>query len=555
MRLFYCTCAFLLCLAPALAQAPDASVPTGYTIFVRGTPIGREEVRVLADANGTTVTSEGRISAPADLVIRRAEFKYGPDWMPQSFTLEANASGADIVLRTVVKDGSALTEGTQGGKPVSITHSVTPQTVVHANGIFGSYVALARRLAATPAATELRLYVVPQAEIVVRVAAVHDERMQLGAQFLDVRRYELIFANPGGDIGAQLTATRDGNLVGVTVPAQSLSVLRADLAASTARTQVHSNPGDEPATIPVVGFNLGATITRPGKPAASSGAAAGRLPAVILLSGSGANDRDGYALGIPTLGQLAGALADAGFLAVRYDKRGYGQSGGRAESATLTDFAEDARGVLRWLGQRKDVDPRRIALVGHSEGAWVALLAASRERRFAAVVSIAAPASTGAELILEQQQHALDALSLSAEERERRVALQKQIQTAVLTGKGWDGVPPEMRRQADTPWFQSLLAFNPERVLDNVRQPLLFVHGELDRQVPVAHADRLANLARKESNSRSIETVIVRGVNHLLVPATTGEVSEYGTLTDRNISTDVTAAINGWLTRTFAAIR
>lgn len=555
MRLFYCTCAFLLCLAPALAQAPDASGPTGYTIFVRGTPIGREEVRVVADASGTTVTSEGRISAPADLVIRRAEFKYGPDWMPQSFTLEANANGADIVLRTVVKDGSALTEGSQGGKPVSITHTVTRQTVVHANGIFGSYVALARRLAATPAGAELRLYVVAQAEIEVRVAAVHDERMQLGAQFLDVRRYELIFANPGGDIGAQLTATHDGNLVGVTIPAQSLSVLRADLAASTARTQVHSNTGDEPTTIPVVGFNLGATITRPGTAAASAGAAAGRVPAVILLSGSGANDRDGYALGIPTLGQLAGALADAGFLAVRYDKRGYGQSGGRAESATLTDYAEDARAVMRWLAQRKDVDPRRIALVGHSEGAWVALLAASRERRFAAVVSIAAPSSTGAELVLEQQQRALDALTLAPEEREKRVALQKQIQTAVLTGRGWDGIPPEMRRQADTPWFQSLLAFNPVRVLDNVRQPLLFVHGELDRQVPVAHVDRLANLAHKESNSKSIETVIVRGINHLLVPATTGEVSEYGTLTDRNISKDVTSAVNGWLTRTFAAIR
>src|SRR5688572_295908 len=132
MRLFYCTCAFLLCLPPAFAQAPDASRPIGYTVFVRGTPIGREDVSVRADTSGTTVTSEGRISAPADLVIRRAEFKYGPDWMPQSFTLEANAGGADIVLRTVVKDGNAVTEGSQGGKPVSITHSVTSQTVVHA---------------------------------------------------------------------------------------------------------------------------------------------------------------------------------------------------------------------------------------------------------------------------------------------------------------------------------------------------------------------------------------------------------------------------------------
>ena len=74
-----------------------------------------------------------------------------------------------------------------------------------------------------------------------------------------------------------------------------------------------------------------------------------------------------------------------------------------------------------------------------------------------------------------------------------------------------------------------------------MRQPLLFVHGELDKQVPVAHADRLADLARKESDSKSVEVVVVRGVNHLLVPAITGEVSEYASLTDRNVSKDVTA--------------
>jgi fermentation-respiration switch protein FrsA (DUF1100 family) len=84
---------------------------------------------------------------------------------------------------------------------------------------------------------------------------------------------------------------------------------------------------------------------------------------------------------------------------------------------------------------------------------------------------------------------------------------------------------------------------------------MLFVHGALDKQVPVEHADRLATLAKAESDSKSIEVVIVRGINHLLVPATTGDVSEYGTLTDRTVSRDVTTAINTWLTKTFAAVR
>ncbi len=553
VRFFYCTWVFLLFLAvPASAQAPVSGADaSGYTVFLRGTAVGREDVRLQVTAEGTTVVSEGRGAAPLSLAIRRAEFKYAPDWSPQSFELDATAGAENVTLRTTVKNGSATTEGSQAGKPVSITHAVSAQAVLHANGIFASYVALARRLSGVAPGTELRLYVVPQAEIAVRVVSVRDERMQLGAAFLDVRQYELSFANPGGDLAASLTAGVDGQLVGVSVPAQGLSVLRDDLAASTARTQVFSNPGDEPVVIPAAGFNLGATLTRP----RSAPPAGGRFPAVILLSGSGVDDRDGFALGIPTLGQLAGKLAEAGVLTIRYDKRGYGQSGGRSESATLADHAEDARAAMRWLAQRKDVDPKRIALVGHSEGAWVALLAASREKRFAAVVAVAAPASTGAELVLAQQQHALDQIKVAPEERERRVALQKQIQTAVLTGKGWESIPPEMRQQADTPWFQSVLAFNPARVIEDVRQPLLFIHGELDRQVPVAHADRLADLARKESDSKSVEVVVVRGVNHLLVPAFTGEISEYGTLTDRNVSRDVSTAINTWLSKTFAAIR
>ena len=111
------------------------------------------------------------------------------------------------------------------------------------------------------------------------------------------------------------------------------------------------------------------------------------------------------------------------------------------------------------------------------------------------------------------------------------------------------------RRAADTPWFQSLLTFDPAKVIKDVRQPLLFVHGELDKQVPVAHVDRLADMARKQSDSKSVEVVVVRGVNHLLVPATTGEVSEYAALTDRNVSKDVSGAVTAWLTKTFAAIR
>jgi uncharacterized protein len=138
-------------------------------------------------------------------------------------------------------------------------------------------------------------------------------------------------------------------------------------------------------------------------------------------------------------------------------------------------------------------------------------------------------------------------------ERQAKVELQKKIHEAVTTDKGWEGIPPELRKQADSPWFRSLLLFDPAKVIEDVRQPLLIIQPDLDRHVPAAHADKLAELAKK-GRSPAVEVMIVRGVNHLLVPATTGEVSEYGTLTDRNVSKDVLNTIAGWLQKTFPSV-
>jgi pimeloyl-ACP methyl ester carboxylesterase len=547
----YCTCAIVLALlTPALAQQPaaPASKPTSYRLFMRGTAIGREDVTTVRNAGGLTITSQGRLAAPLNVDIKRVEFRYRSDWSPEAFSLDGSTNNTDVTVRTSFKGTTAVTEGTQGGKPVNVSHTVTADTVVLPSGVFSAYAALSYRLAGIPAKTRLRAYVLPEAEIGLNVLNVFNERMQVGTTLLNVRRYDLVLGTTAGDLPISLIAAEDGSLVRMGIPSQGVDLVREDVASPTSRTQVHSNPGDEPVIIPAPGFNIGATITRP------NAAAAARLPAVVLLGSASAGDRDGFLFGVPVLGQLAGALAQSGSLVVRYDRRGFGQSGGRSESATIVDAAEDVRAIVRWLAERKDVDPKRIALVGHAEGAWVAILTATRERRIAAVASIAGAASTGAELNLEQQQYELNQLTVSADDRAKKVALQKQIQAAVVTGKGWESIPPNERRDADTPWFQSYLTFDPAKTVDDLKQPILIVHGALDKEVPAAHADRLTELARK-SDSKSVEVVVVRGVNHLLIPAFTGDLNEYPTLTDRNVSTDVSRAIGAWLTKTFAAIK
>jgi pimeloyl-ACP methyl ester carboxylesterase len=549
----HCTWAFLVFLASA-AQAQEAPAPpaVGYTVFLRGTPIGREDVVVRSDASGVSISSQGRMSVPSSVTTRRAEVKYGADWAPQAFTLDASVNGGDVTAKSTFAGSVARTEGVQTGAPYSREHKISPQPVVLLpSSFFGAFEAVSRRLVNAPGGTELRAYVLPQGETTIKLLSTVTERIQVGKDLFDVWHFEVLWQVPGSpDLGLSITSNKDGGLVRFTVPSQGLDVVRADVAASTSRSQVYSNQGDEPVTIPAVGFNLGATVTK--APAAAAGT---RLPAVILLGGSGSNDRDGAAFGIPVLSQLAGAIAKAGYLVVRYDKRGFGQSGGRAESATLTDYAEDVRAVVRWLGDRKDVDPKRIAVVGHGEGVWVALLAAARERKISALVSLAGPGASGGDLILSLQQSALEQSELSPQDRAARIALQKQIHSAVLSGKGWEGVPPNLRKEADTPWMQSLLLFQPAKTIEDVRQPMLFVHGALDHQVPPADAERLANLARTESKSKSVELVVVRGVNHLLTPAVSGEISEYASLDDRNVSKDVTEAVNTWLAKTFAAIR
>jgi pimeloyl-ACP methyl ester carboxylesterase len=246
---------------------------------------------------------------------------------------------------------------------------------------------------------------------------------------------------------------------------------------------------------------------------------------------------------------------EAGFLVVRYDKRGVGQSGGRAESATILDYVDDARAVVAWLDKRRDVDKRRIAVVGHSEGAWVALAAAARDKRIAALVMLSGPGTTGADVVLEQQAHLFEQMKTPAAERQEKIDLQKRINTAVVKKGPWDGVPEGLRKAADTPWFESYLSFDPARYMKDVRQPVLIVQGELDSQVLPHHADKLARLAQARKRKVGVDIVKVPGVNHLLLPSKTGSMDEYASLSDEKVSTAVSSAVSLWLARTLGAAR
>jgi pimeloyl-ACP methyl ester carboxylesterase len=531
---------------PAAAQQPASDAPgTGeasFTVFARATMVGTERIEVTRDAGGWTITSAGRLAPPLDIVTRRLEIRYDPDWKPIELTLDATVRGQIQTIHTTLEGDTATSQVRVGGENRVIT-ATTGADVFLPNPFFAPFEAVTARLRTAARGSTIAAFAPAQSSMTISVGESTTERIQTPSRTIEVKRTRLIItgeASSSPPVEVEVWADEDGRLLRLSVPAQSLEVLRDDVASVATRQVPISRPNDEQVRIPGNGFVMVGTLSKPVE------AGPMRLPAVVLVGGSGPTDRDEVAFGIPIFGQLADALAEAGFVVLRYDKRGVGQSGGREEAATLADYAEDVRRAVRFLERRKDVDPKRIVVAGYGEGGPIAMLAASKEKRIAALALLAATGVTGAELNLDQVKRALDRSNRSAADKQATLDLQQRIQQAVLTGSGWETLAL-YRKQADTPWFQSFLAFDPARIMRDVKQPVLIVQGELDTQVTPANADRLQALAAKRKNAPRVQLARIPGVNHLLVPAATGETDEYTSLKDKNVSVDVSRAIVSWL--------
>jgi pimeloyl-ACP methyl ester carboxylesterase len=536
-----------------LVPAPPAMQQNGtsFTIFLRGTPLGSEQIAVTRIADGWMISSTGRLAAPLDVVARRLQVRYTGDWRPLEFTFDGTLRGQSQAIHTVVEGTTAKSDVTLAGQTTQKTDTIDPSALlILTNSFFGPFEALAARAKGATAGTEIPVYgegtMLP---FQIRIGESFPEQIQTSARLVSARRTHLTMLLPGAAIDADIWVDDTGRMIRLSVPVQSLEVVREDIAAVSSRTVTISRPNDESIKIPSNGFNLAGTLSRPVQSTST------RLPAVVLVGGSGPTDRDGLVFGIPILGEIAGALADAGFLVVRYDKRGIGQSGGRAESASLADYADDVRAAIKALADRKDVEPKRIAVVGHSEGGLVSLMAAAKDKRIAAVVLVATPGMNGSDIVLAQQQRLLDRMKLSAEDRQAKVDAQKQINQAVITGKDLDKLPPAVRRTVDNAEFQSILVSDPSKLIKDVRQPLLIVQGELDAQVDPRNAELLESLARKRKNAAAVDVAKVPGINHLLVPAKTGDVDEYGALTDKHVAAPITQAVATWLQKTLSDAR
>jgi pimeloyl-ACP methyl ester carboxylesterase len=544
-----------------VAGAQDAAAQTTaahtFRVFVRGVDTGIEEVTVMESADGWTLRGSGKLRAPVNIAMDYWEVRYDPAWKPIELTINLTESAKQWTVRTTFKGTTAASDITQDGQVQRRTSTVAADTVVLPNLIFGAYEALAARLASEKVGSQLQVFIAPQDALSAAIQNVTEETIKIPGRVIAARRWTLQLG--GGAAKLEMDVWTEGSrLLRLDIPTQMLTVLRDDIASVSARLVTLARPNDEEVSIPANGFSLAATISRPvptAEPAPETTPgrkpAPVRLPAAVLISGSAPTDRDEFVAGIPIFAQLANALADAGYLVVRYDERGAGLSGGRQESATIDEFAVDARAVVTYLMKRRDVDPKRVSLIGYGEGGWIALLVAAREQKVAAVGLIATPSTPGTELVLEQQQLMFERSSTSPALQQSAIEQQKKILEAVISGKGWENFNPDMRKRVDTPLYRSFLLFDPSAAIVKVRQPMLVIQPMLDREVPPHHGEQLAQLARSRQRAGATAFVQLTGVNHLLARATTGEVAEYGTLSQRSVSPAATLELTSWLVKAF----
>lgn len=272
-------------------------------------------------------------------------------------------------------------------------------------------------------------------------------------------------------------------------------------------------------------ISLAGDLALPGD--AASAATPAAVPAVLLLSGSGAQDRDGARTELPgyrPFADIADTLLAAGFAVLRLDDRGVGASTGRFEGATTEDFARDAAAAVAWLRREPRVRPERIALVGHSEGALVALLVARDDPGIWALGLLGAASRSGRE-VARWQRATLVAGDLTTWPATERAAVLARAEA-------------EAESIADTdPWLRTWFSLDPRTIARRVRQPVLLLHGENDRQVPVEQSDELAAVLHDARAVRLPHT------DHLLLDDFDGDPRGYVRLTSRRVEGEILRAL------------
>lgn len=350
--------------------------------------------------------------------------------------------------------------------------------------------------------------------------------------------------------GETLRWSHTGRLLSVEIATQGL-LLRRDEGpfenTTLTRPALAQRPKDlhaEEVVIEHGEVSLAGTVTRPKD-------ADGALPAVLFLSGSGPQDRDGYSSGIDVgTHEILDHLTRSGFLVLRFDDRGVGASTGPTDGMTFDDIVADARACVRFLRAREDVDPTRLALIGHSEGGQVAPVVAQAEEGLAALVLLAAP---GRNLQTITREQFLAAKALEGAEEDELEAYGASIDAFLEdVNSGAELVPASLPGELAMlvparAWLASHAALEPARVIRSVTCPVLLLQGATDIQVSPERDAKVLEAALAAADHGDHELVVFPGLDHLFkrTPGATPSGLDY--LKVRRVDDSVLEKLASWL--------
>jgi uncharacterized protein len=315
------------------------------------------------------------------------------------------------------------------------------------------------------------------------------------------------------------------------------------------------------------GISLSGTLTLP-----SSG---NNFTAVVMVSGSGPQNRDEELLGHKPFLVIADYLTRNGIAVLRYDDRGIGKSKGVFSTATSADFADDAEAALKFLQNDKRINPEKIGIIGHSEGGLIAPIVAARNSNVAFIVMLAGPGLKGKDILLLQSELIARADSTPEKEIKENSKLSKKLYDIAIKEKDdkkaaakmrkviddyWNTLSPETIKnigvdkkvliqsvyQILTPWFRYFLSYDPKNALTKISCPVLALSGSNDLQVPPA--ENLAAIEKYLTKAGNKDFTIkeFEGLNHLFQHSATGSPSEYINI-EETFSPEVLDYLAQWL--------
>lgn len=315
------------------------------------------------------------------------------------------------------------------------------------------------------------------------------------------------------------------------------------------------------------GINLAGTLTLPKKE--------GLFPAVILISGSGPQNRDEELLGHKPFLVLSDYLTKNGIAVLRFDDRGTALSKGDFKTATSFDFATDVEAGIEYLKTRKEINKKQIGLIGHSEGALIAPIVASRSKDISFIVLLAGPGIQGDKLLLLQQKligkasgisdenlakneltnrKAFDIVNQSTSNAQLNIDLTNFIKqslkdspnTEIPRGMSEDDFVKLQVDQITNPWMQCFIKYNPAPTLEKVKCPILALNGAKDLQVPPKENLEAIKEALIKGGNKKATIKELQNLNHLFQECKTGLPQEYSTIEQTFSPTALTEILN-WL--------